>query len=83
MTRDEKLAILRQAFAQADRRFKNPGESGASVRWYANWVASEIRRFINQGPPPTHMAPVDALELADDLERGEFDPELAGLFGYT
>lgn len=82
MTREEKLAVVSRAFAQANRQFTNPGKQGRSVRGYATFVASEIRRFLADGPPPTQFARADALELADDLERGEFDHELAAMFGY-
>lgn len=83
MTREAQVAALRFAFARTTRAIgRQPGEYGASVQSYAAFVAGQIRRMV-QGRPPTQMTIEEAVAFADSLERGEFDSELAAMFGYT
>ena len=83
MTRDEQAAILVQCFGEASRFFKNPGDCGHTPQSYSDFVAGQIRRFVELGPKPTEMTVSEALDFADALERGEFEAELDVLMGMT
>ena len=81
MTTNDRRQLLRQYFDTATRRFGNPGDKGTSPREYARFIASQIRKMTSV-QPPTMVTVADAIAFADELDRGEFDPDLAALMGY-
>lgn len=82
MSREEQLAILCECFTSATKVHGNPGDFGHKPRDYATFVARELRR-LSAVNLPTRMSLADCQKLAEDLDRGEFDPELAVWMGYT
>ncbi len=84
MTHEQKRDYLARCFQIASRRVPNPGESGVDPRAYANFVAGEIRRTRAEDPArPTVIPESLILEIASDLERGDFDQDIAGWMGYA
>ena len=81
MTAEEKLEILRRHFVDANSRWGNPGERGASPRNYATFVSRKIKEFVVIRPP-TAITLSDAIQFANELERGDYDADIAALMGY-
>jgi hypothetical protein len=83
MNRQQQVEWLTWAFKEASRYFRNPADCGHTPRSYGVFVAGQIRQELSKDPlpRPTIIPRADALAIADGLERGDFDSELAGLMG--
>ena len=81
MTREQKVAHLKWAFDIGCNYYGyNPGHRGCDHQWYARWVGSELKRMAKSPTKPTMISREDALALAAELERGEYDQEFAEWF---
>lgn len=81
MTHEEKREIVISSYQPGEGELLQKIQ--ASPREYATLLAQHIRKYLAGGLQPRGMTIGDALEIADGLERGDFDDDLAGQMGYA
>lgn len=81
MTRQQQVERLAWAFQKASTVCRNPADCGYTPRTYAIYVAGKIRQMLATVARQPVISVEDAIALADGLERGEFDSEIAGMMG--
>lgn len=86
LTKEQHKAVV-DSWAECQEGFRQSREAGISPHRCAEIQASTIRFITKFCGPPQHEIftkhGVNPLDLASDLESGEFDQEIAAILGYV